>query len=136
MNEKDPETRRKFRKLARKFGFKSKETDDEVILIAKMTNGKDVGWIRWGENRIPILGGEPQHLMTILGNTDQCNIWFHETRKDMTPKKLMRFAEELSEVLDLNPPFPLHKIVDPEDWQEIAGIYDAYDDVRYMEDEE
>ena len=61
------------------------------------------------------------------------NIHISDTRKDLTAEKLVVFSNELNAWAgEYGWSIPLHVIVDPEDWQEIANIPDAYQDIRYL----
>ncbi len=46
----------------------------------------------------------------------------------------MQFVQELNEVfkLDADNRFLVRDLIDPEDWQEIAQVQDAYQDMRYL----
>lgn len=60
------------------------------------------------------------------------NLWFCETRKDLTSDKLLELTKDLNEILneyDLS--VKVSTLIDPEDWQEIANVNDAYEDIRY-----
>lgn len=51
----------------------------------------------------------------------------------MTPERCIKFFEELSQTMGLygDDKLKLSTWIDPEDWQEIAGVYDAYGEERY-----
>ena len=55
-----------------------------------------------------------------------------ELNDSLTPEKIIGFIKDLNEALELDKPIPLKTLIDPEDWQEIAGVQNAYDDERYM----
>lgn len=112
-----------FIKVGKKYGFDMKEKKDGAVLFAKNTDGKNVAWIRYSGT---------SDTVSVLGNTDHCNLWFHQTRKDMTTDKVMSFVTELNAALEMGEtPILLKTLIDPEDWQEIADIPDAYADPRY-----
>lgn len=71
--------------------------------------------------------------ITIAGNTDNCNFWFCDTRKDMTPDKIIEFVADTNTMLrEFNDSYVTVKsLIDPEDWQEIAKTQDADKDSRY-----
>ena len=75
---------------------------------------------------------EVSDLFSITGNTDQCNLWFYDTRPDLTPEKLIEFVKDLNEALEPDEPILLKTLIDPEDWQEIAEVRDASNDERYI----
>lgn len=114
----------RFKKLGEKYGFPVKTVGQRHILTAKNTDNEDVYWISYSEKT---------DMLRYLGNTDNCNIWLYETRKDFTPEKTIQFIKDLNEVFELegSERFLLKNLIDPEDWQEIANIHDAYDDMRY-----
>lgn len=113
--------------VVEQFGFKSRYTTDEAIDIkAKNTDGE---WCTWF-TIFPDYKGKRK----IIGhNTDQCNIWLYETRPDMTPERCMEFFEELSRTMGLygEDKLKVRPWIDPEDWQGIAGVHVASQDVRY-----
>lgn len=130
----------KLEALAKKYNFQyeekyevdwSKKLDDnnndifiplDEALLAKDTNDEYVVWIYRIGNHIGV-----------SGNTDVLNIHISDTRKDLTAEKLVVFSNELNAWAgEYGWSIPLHVIVDPEDWQEIANIPDAYQDIRYL----
>lgn len=130
--------------LIRKYGFAAVKTDkiftiqygtvntDAVVVKSKNTDGKSTEWF----TIIPRLPKEVEHEQTafITGNNTNClNIWLYETRKDLTADILVEFFGKIEELLNLpkNERDLLSTFVDPEDWQEIANVPDAYEDVRY-----
>ena len=70
-----------------------------------------------------------------MGNTDQCNIWFCDTKSHLSPDDCLQLVEDLNEALELrnDDRFKVKELIDPEDWQVIAGVHDAYEDVRYLQ---
>ena len=115
-----------FRKLARKFGFKFRECPHQFVFITNNTDGEPTDWITLDRN--DMMFHHRWHLST-AGNTDQLNLWFHQTRRDLTPRKIVSFVKSLSVLLNYN--LKVYNLIDPEDWQEIAKVNDAYDDARY-----
>lgn len=115
--------------VAERFGFKGLYTDSESISIrAKNTDDR---WCNWFTIFLDFGG-----VRKISGNnTDQCDIWLYETRPDMTPERCVEFFEELSRTMGLygEDKLKVSTWIDPEDWQEIAGVQDAYEDNRYTE---
>ena len=92
-------------------------------LLAKNTDGKDTVWIYRIDNSV-----------FCLGNTDNLNLWLSDTRKDLTVDKLVEFIKDLNDWSEnYGWSIPTRVIIDTEDWQEIAGICDAYEDERYCE---
>lgn len=109
------------------FGFKGLYANEESVDIrAKNTDGR---WRTWF-TLMPDFKGV---LKISGGGTDTLNIWLHETRPDMTPERCIEFFEEISRTLGLFGEDKLvpSDLIDPEDWQEIAGVHDAYEDERY-----
>lgn len=92
-------------------------------LLAKNTDGEDTVWIYRIDNSV-----------FCLGNTDNLNLWLSDTRKDLTVDKLVEFIKDLNDWSEnYGWSIPTRVIIAPEDWQEIAGICDAYEDERYCE---
>ena len=98
---------------------------NQVVLEAKNTDGE---WNTWFT--INLDTGK----LRLRGNTDQSNLWFYETRKDMTPRKLVRFVKEINAfITSVKPHILVRHLIDPEDYQELKGTpNDAYDDDRYF----
>lgn len=120
---KKSEIAKELKKLAKTFKFKIDERDNDVILCAKNT---DKEWSDW------IIYEKDTGSVYVTGNTDQCNFWFCNTRKDLTPENIITFVDELNNILaDTEYHIPLKILIDPEDWQEIADVQDAYEDFRY-----
>lgn len=116
---------REFKELAKKYKFKIVENGNDLSLCAKNT---DKEWSEW------IIYNTKNNKIMLIGNTDQCNFWFCNTRKDLTPERLIEFKNDLNFILNkIDYEIELKTMIDPEDWQEIAGIRDAYDDPRYNE---
>jgi hypothetical protein len=110
--------------LGNKYNFKVEVNETGANLIALNTDNKEVKWIKYNSEK---------DTVSLLGNTDNCNLWFCETRKDLTPDILIQFVSDLNTALSLpdDGRYLLKEIIDPEDWQIIAGIDDAYSDIRY-----
>jgi len=119
------------RKLARKYRFKYRATENQFVFVANNTDGEPTDWITLDRN--DMMFHHTWHL-SCRGNTDNLNLWFYQTRKDLTPKKIVSFIKSLSTILNYN--LKVYNVIDPEDWQEIAKVNDAYDDVRYTMGEE
>lgn len=109
--------------VGQKYEFRTELTKYGACLYAKNTDGEDYPWIRYDEH---------DNTFSIEGNTDYCNLWFCDTRPDLTPDKLIEFVKDLNAALEPNEPILLKTLIDPEDWQEIANVRDAYDDGRYI----
>lgn len=107
------------KELAEKYGFKVAETNVGADLICKTTNDKDFRWIRYNQETNTVI---------LVGNTDQCNLWFGETRPDLVSERIIEFVKELN--VALKTPYKLKDLIDGEDWQEIANICDAWEDAR------
>lgn len=114
---------KRFREVCQKYGFSTITLGDKEILVAKNTDDENVNWITYDTEK---------DTVSFSGNTDYLNLWFYETRKDLTPDKIVEFVKDLNEALDIEGDKILVKeLIDPEDWQEIADIHDAYEDLRY-----
>lgn len=114
-------TIRTLKKTVNKYGFRYKESDDIKTVLAKNTDGKWVEWFYIKDN----------HLV-LIGNTDHLNIWLYKTT-DLSVEAIVDFALEVGAITirDTDEYIPLRAMVDPEDWQEIANVPDAYEDVIY-----
>lgn len=114
-----------FKNICKKYDFKYREySQNKIALCAKNTDRQWKNWIELDLKNKDI---------TLLGNTDHCNFWFCNTRKDMTPDKIIEFVADLNTMLrKFNDSYIAVKtLIDPEDWQEIAQVQDAYEDNRY-----
>lgn len=112
--------------LAREYGFSAHRLGNTVALYAKNTDGQ---WTTW----FSITVREDGEGLIRGSNTDQSNIWLHQTRPDMTPERCVEFFQHLNDTLGLfgEGAIKLCSWIDPEDWQEIAGVNDAHEDPRY-----
>lgn len=113
-----------FMRLGEKYGFKVMAQGCKLNLYAKNTDNQWTQWISYDSQK---------NNVSCRGNTDYLNIWLGDTRKDMTPEKCLSFVEELNQTFFLtgNDRFLIKDLIDPEDWQEIAQVRDAYKDERY-----
>lgn len=109
--------------IAKTYGFHYEETEqgkEKVkFLLARDDTGKWIPWIRLNQSG----------SIVIYGDTGNCNLWFYDTRTDLTPDTIVEFVRDLSELV--NKPIPVRLLIDPEDLQEIADIKDANKDPRY-----
>lgn len=114
----------KVKELCKKYGFKLVKDGVDYYICAKDT---DRQWTRW------VHYNPKADVVSYLGNTDHLNIWLYKTRPDLTPEILTQFVEDLNQTFELvrDDLFFLNELIDPEDWQEIADIPDAYSDKRY-----
>lgn len=112
------------KKFADKYGFAATETDAGAVLLCKNIDGRSISWIKYNQK---------EDTVALTGNTDDCNLWFYKTRPDLTPEKIIALTRDLNETLNLDAPFLVRNLIDPEDWQEIAHVCDATEDKRYME---
>lgn len=112
--------------IVKEYGFRFVCRSDAIDIRAKTTDGH---WCNWFT-----ITPDFQGSCKIVGNnTDQADIWLYETRPDMTPDQCVKFFQEISRTLGLygdNRILP-SEWIDPEDWQCIAGVHDAYSDERY-----
>lgn len=111
-----------FLEVGYQYGFRTELTKYGGCIYAKNTDGEDIPWIKYIVS---------SNLYSITGNTDYWNLWFCDTRTDLTPEKIIKFVKDLNQALELNEPILLKDLIDPEDWQEIADVRDAYEDKRY-----
>ena len=117
------EISKNFKELALKYSFKIRNTSNGISLCAKDTDRRWEEWINYNFRDNSII---------LIGNTDQCNFWFCNTRPDLTPDRLIEFTSDLNTILNkIGYEIELKNLIDPEDWQEIANIHDAYKDSRY-----
>lgn len=113
-----------FMALGDKYGLMVSERAGKYHLCAKNTDKRWTPWITY----------DPQKDSVVChGNTDYLNIWLCDTRKDFTPEKCLQFVGELNELFapGSQNKLCLKDLIDPEDWQEIAQVKDAYVDERY-----
>lgn len=114
-----------FYALAKKYGFKVRNGAEGLKLCAQDLDHK---WVPW-------VGFNPNADRTFwFGNTDQLNIWLSDTRKDFGPEKCLLFVGELNKVLGLmgDNRFRVRELIDPEDWQGMARVDNAYADKRFL----
>ncbi|MDO5555116.1 MAG: hypothetical protein Q4G09_00235 [Clostridia bacterium] len=113
------------KEFCKDYSFKFRKYSEENISIqAKDTDKHYHDWIKFDLAK---------NDLVIIGNTDQLNLWFCQTRKDLTSEKIIKMVGDLNKILliNFNCSLKLSSLIDPEDWQEIAGIYDAYKDNWY-----
>lgn len=112
------------KEICNEYEFEYKElSNQKIALYAENTNNEWQEWITFD------LG---KRNITILGNTDQCNLWFYRTRKDMNPMKITSFVTKLNILFRrFNTSVNIKTLIDPEDWQQIANVNDAYEDNYY-----
>lgn len=111
--------------ICEKYNFKYREySENKIALCAKNTDRHWNDWIKLDLKNKDV---------TLTGNTDNCNFWFYNTRKDMTPNKIIEFVADLNIMLRKfnNSYITINSLIDPEDWQEIAQVQDASEDNRY-----
>ena len=111
------------KEVAKEFGFRTINRNKNIKIRAKNTDGKYVNWMDYNATT---------DIFRIYGNTDYLNIWLSDTRPDLTSEMLVEFVKKINSILDLEDKLLLKDIIDPEDWQEIANIFYAYDDERYV----
>lgn len=105
------------------YGFKDNISNDKFSIMAHNTDNK---WVEWINLNLKT------NDFQIVGNTDQLNLWFCETRKDLTPDQLVGFTSNLNDIMSqYNQEVKMSSLIDPEDWQEIAKVPDAHKDLRY-----
>lgn len=121
--------------VAEKYGFNAKiisgyehcieslntKNNPSVQIYAKNTDGRWVKWFLFDSVREVFYGDE----------TDRLNIWLCDTRKDLTADMLLHFFREIYIALNITGNDILMRYVDPEDWEEIADVPNAYNDPRY-----
>ena len=83
---------KRFREVCQKYGFSVITLGNKEILVAKNTDNENVNWITYDTEK---------DTVSFLGNTDNCNLWFYETRKDLTSNKIVEFVKDLNEALNL-----------------------------------
>lgn len=110
----------KTRQWANKYGFCLRETQKGFNVMAKDVDGRWFAWIKYGSYH---------KTVSIMGNSDECNLWFCETRPDLTPEVIVNMVIELNAALETE--ITIQALIDPEDWQEIAHVQDADEDDRY-----
>ena len=122
-NDLQTSTINKMKEICWKYNFKNKISQNKCSILAKNTDNKYEEWIFYDLDKEDFI---------LIGNTDQMNLWFCETRKDLTADKLLELTKDLNEILnEYNLSVEVSTLIDPEDWQEIANVNDAYEDIRY-----
>ena len=118
-------TIQKFQELGTRYGFHVSRSGNGYALYAQNTDHQWSEWLRYDPEK---------ERVSYRGNTDHLNLWFYETRPDLTPEKCLAFVQKLNEVFGLSQgqQFRFRDLIDPEDWQEIAQVPDAYRDSRYL----
>jgi hypothetical protein len=113
------------REFCEKYGFSMSIIDSNYSIIAKNCFNKNVNWITYNSETDVVKCG---------GNTDCYNLWFSDTRKDFTAEKIIQFVNDLNIMFNLKgkDKFLIKELIAPEDWQSIANVNNAYDDLRYI----
>lgn len=101
-----------------------------AVISAKNVDGHWTTWFtvapNFGDHREPYFIGD---------NTDQCCIWLNETIPGITPEQCIELFEGIVTAcgcLDKGiAKQAMRDFIDPEDWQGIANVQDAYQDPRY-----
>ena len=103
------------------YGFELTEENGEYVIWGKETvDGNSVEWIWY----------DPVADTVQTTDTDKNNMWLYEGRPDLSADDIVEMAKKLADILDW-PDMSIADIVDPEDWQEIAQVNDAYADSRF-----
>lgn len=112
------------KELAEEFGFRTINRNKNIKIRAKNTDGKYVNWMDYNATT---------DIFRIYGDTDYLNIWLSDTRPDLTSENIVDFVNKLNNIMNFKEnKVTVRDIIDPEDWQEIANIFYAYDDERYV----
>lgn len=117
-------SKKELKDICKKYKFRYKEIDDKrIALCAKNT---DREWQEW------ITLDLDKRKVNVWGNTDQCNFWFCQTRKDMIPDTILELTSDINKIIrKFDTYVKVSTLIDPEDWQEIANVKNAYEDTRY-----
>lgn len=121
----ESDVKEQLKSICKKYNFKYREySNNKISLCAKDTDKRWIDWIKLDLK---------DKSTNIVGNTDNCNFWFCNTREDMTPERIIEFTADINTMLrEFNNTYVTIKtLIDPEDWQEIARVEDAYNDNRY-----
>lgn len=115
---------KKLQSIADTYGFRYQKEEDgkgrkSEFLLARNDEYRWVPWIRSDSNG----------NLVIYGTTGDINLWFYDTRPDLTPEAIVQFVRDLSEMVGKT--LPVSLFIDPEDWQEIADVNNAGMDPRY-----
>lgn len=124
------------KEITEKYGFQTEITHkvitstqgashgEHIVIKAKNLEGQYVKWFA-------II---PKLQFVVGSNTGHCNVWLYLTRPDLTADMLVKMFTELGDAIGLKSDERelLRSYVDPEDWQEIAGVSNAHEDARYM----
>jgi hypothetical protein len=103
------------------YGFELSEENGEYVIWGKSAfEDEAVEWI-WYD-----VESDTVQAM----NTDKNNMWLYEGRPDLSADDIVEMSVKLAEILSWTN-MTVSNIVDPEDWQEIADVRDAYSDPRF-----
>lgn len=103
------------------YGFKLTDEDGEYIIWGIETVDEEpVEWLWYN----------PVTDIVQATDTDKNNMWLYESRPDLSADDIVEMIGRLAVILDWDD-LVVEKMVDPEDWQEIAGVRDAYADERF-----
>lgn len=133
--------------LCDKYNFKTKFSglNDNFFcnVYAKNTDGNYVFWFDVQLSNHDAANGLPfEPIITLRGNTDQNNIWLHETRKDLSLYDVLDFCIKISEIChckllthytDKPNEINIHRLVDIEDLQEFKDFSSLEDIQNYID---
>ena len=109
--------------ICAKYRLKLKEiSNNEIAICAKNSAKKWVEWIKFNFDK-----------ENIIVNKEQCSLLFCDIREDITPDLLLDFVADINTIArKFDTHINLQTIITAKDWQEIAKVYDAYEDNRYQ----
>ena len=106
--------------LAEKYNMVFEETRRKIHYKARDTQGIWVTWFYYDKHKAAFY----------VDSTDYWNIWLCDTRKDFTPEVCIQFVKDANMAMGTH--YRLREFIDPEDWQVLANVCDAYQDERYI----
>lgn len=103
------------------YGFTLSEENGEYVIWG--TEAFDGGAVEW-------IWYDPAADTVQATDTDKNNMWLYEGRPDLSADDIVSMSAKLARILDWQD-MTIEDIVDPEDWQEIAQVHDAYGDPTF-----
>jgi len=98
--------------LVKEYGFDIKDFEETLVIGVKDIEGNEVDWITYNKQTTEI---------TLKGNTEECNIWFYKTRKDLSKYKIHIFTSRINTIFQLSDSEVLTRrsLISPADWVNI-----------------
>lgn len=115
--------------FAKKYGFTARRHEhypERYSICARNTDDESTEWFWY--NKV-------DSTIYVRGNTDHLNIWLRDTRPDLTAELCIQMITDLNALFRFlgESRFKISTLIDPEDWQDIANVPDAFEDPRYTD---